>query len=203
MDLVNGHIYYGDPTQLGLLFRMDLNGANDSQIAGPLSNGDYLFNSISLDVPNGHIYYTDLNAHQIKRMNLDGSNQITLTNDAGLHPHGITLGAQGTLYWVGGLGQRLGTAKVDGVSNLNVRLVPLASDFAFGIDVLVPLHITSIALDSTTATISWKSGQPPYQLQQRTNLAEGTWENVGAPTTATQATNSLTAGPMFYRVQGN
>ena len=43
-------------------------------------------------------------------------------------------------------------------------------------------------------------GSGLYQLQQCTNLTSAAWQNVGAPTTATSATNII-SGTAFYRVQ--
>ncbi|HWQ90271.1 MAG TPA: hypothetical protein VN673_01275, partial [Clostridia bacterium] len=71
LDPVNRHIYYGDPTQMGVLFRMDFDGQNNIEIARTISTTDFAFNSIRLDVPNNHIYYIDTGTHEIRRMNLD------------------------------------------------------------------------------------------------------------------------------------
>jgi len=35
--------------------------------------------------------------------------------------------------------------------------------------------------------IQWTGGAPPYQLQSRTNLSDGTWQNLGLPTDQTNA----------------
>lgn len=64
-------------------------------------------------------------------------------------------------------------------------------------------QITSITAAAGTVTIKWEGGQPPYQVQRRPALTEGGWENLGAPTTANQATDAMGAAAMFYRVLGN
>jgi hypothetical protein len=199
LDLVNGHIYYGEPSLTGVLFRMDLDGQNNVEIARDIANVPYNFNAIALDVPNGHIYYTLLDANEIKRMDLDGSNQVTLLTDAGLLPHGITL-AGDRIYWVGGFGQRLGTAKLDGTTDVKLRLASHGSNFGFGVAALVQLRITNISLAGSNVNITWQGDAGPYQLQRRASLTQGDWENVGAPTTANQATDTITGDSMFYRV---
>jgi hypothetical protein len=37
-------------------------------------------------------------------------------------------------------------------------------------------------------------------LQRRGSVSTGSWEDVGAPTNDTQATDAIGVGPMFYRV---
>jgi hypothetical protein len=72
-------------------------------------------------------------------------------------------------------------------------------------DLNVPprLRIANIAVTGATVTVTWAGGQPPYQLQRRNNLTAGNWENVGDPTNATQATDAIGPGSMFYRVWSN
>lgn len=209
LDLSHGHIYFSDPTQNGRLFRMDMDGGNNIEIARDLAADSWRFNSIALDVPNGHIYYPDAGTHQIKRMNLDGSNQTVLLSDPGLNPYGIALGPDNSMYWVGGVGQRVGTASIDGISNVNLQLASTDTTTGFGIAVVyVPLVstdvvVTGFAVENSTVTISWEGGLPPYQLQRRASLTEGSWEDVGTATTATQATDTVTGAAMFYRVRTN
>jgi hypothetical protein len=64
-------------------------------------------------------------------------------------------------------------------------------------------EITGISVNGGNITISWQGGNPPYQLQRRGNVATGNWEDVGAPTNDTQATDAIGVGPMFYRVGSN
>jgi len=209
LDLSHGHIYFSDPTQNGRLFRMDMDGGNNIEIARDLAADSWRFNSIALDVPNGHIYYPDAGTHQIKRMNLDGSNQTVLLSDPGLNPYGIALGPDNSMYWVGGVGQRVGTASIDGISNVNLQLASTDTTTGFGMAVvyvpLVPTDVvvTGFAVENSTVTISWEGGLPPYQLQRRASLTEGAWEDVGTATTATQATDTVTGAAMFYRVRTN
>jgi WD40 repeat protein len=64
----------------------------------------------------------------------------------------------------------------------------------------MPLLITDISRANGQLILGWSGGSGRYQLQSATNLATGPWQNVGEPTTATAATNSV-AGTLFYRVQ--
>ena len=69
------------------------------------------------------------------------------------------------------------------------------------------LKITSVTKAASTAAVSWQSvTNRHYQVMSRTNLAAGTWQNVGGIFTPsgtnsqlldTTATNRL----RFYRVQ--
>ncbi|CAN5171314.1 hypothetical protein BH23VER1_BH23VER1_14510 [soil metagenome] len=207
LDLANGHIYFADPTQFGILFRSDLDGGNGVELARGLADDNWRFNSIALDVPNGHIYYTDAGTDEIKRMDLQGANQVNVLNDPGLNPYGVTLRSDSTMFWVGGLGQRLGTAATDGFSNVNLQVVSLDSSTAFGIAVMpapLPLtgfQITEITAGNSTVNIRWQGGTPPYQLVRSPSLTEGSWQGVGAPTMQTQATDTKGDPNMFYRVQ--
>ena len=65
-----------------------------------------------------------------------------------------------------------------------------------------PVKITASAIANGNFTIRWQGGSPPYQLQRRASLDSGTWENVGTTTTASEASDTLGAGPAFYRVTG-
>ena len=64
-------------------------------------------------------------------------------------------------------------------------------------------RITQVTVAGSTVTVNWTGGQPPYQLQRRSNVASGTWADVGGPTNSTQATDTLGPGTMFYRVGSN
>jgi hypothetical protein len=61
-----------------------------------------------------------------------------------------------------------------------------------------------LAIDSGVVHLSW-SGAPgrTYQVQRRSSLSSGSWEDVGAPTTATESTDTISTGSMFYRVVAN
>jgi hypothetical protein len=65
---------------------------------------------------------------------------------------------------------------------------------------------TSTTFSNNVVTISWSAiPGPHYQVQYRTNLALGSWQNLGAPFVGTNTllsvTDALTNNPMrFYRV---
>jgi hypothetical protein len=50
--------------------------------------------------------------------------------------------------------------------------------------------------------LSWSGGQPPYQVQTAGNLAEPSWQNLGAPVTTNTLLLSPSNSAAFYRVQG-
>lgn len=207
LDRLRNHIYFADPTQNGRLFRMNMDGGNRIEVAGNLAAEDWRFNAMTIDALNGYIYYPDAGTHEIKRMNLDGSNQIPLLIDLGLMPYGIALGPNDMMYWVGGSGQRVGAAATDGLSNVNLYLGIPDTATGFGIAAVYapelpePMTVTDISLADGAVTITWTGGLPPYQLQRRAHLTEGNWEDVGSATMFPQATDAVTDGAMFYRVE--
>ena len=66
--------------------------------------------------------------------------------------------------------------------------------------VLKPL-ITNVARSGGNAVANWTYGAPPYQLQFKTNLTDLVWNNLGAPTSATNATVPMQSNTGFIRVQ--
>ena len=98
----------------------------------------------------------------------------------------------------------------DGETQGAVTAVDISPDgklFAYGrgdgtlVLARMPLWVESIARANSAITLNWQGGSGLYQLQQRTNLTQGTWQNVGSPTTATAATNGIGSSAIFYRVQ--
>jgi WD40 repeat protein len=64
----------------------------------------------------------------------------------------------------------------------------------------MPLLFTDISRTNGQLILGWSGGSGLYQLQSTANVATGPWQNVGEPTTATAATNSVSA-TVFYRLQ--
>ncbi|HNQ74649.1 MAG TPA: hypothetical protein PKN95_13745 [Verrucomicrobiota bacterium] len=71
------------------------------------------------------------------------------------------------------------------------------------VNIIPGLRITSITTSNNNVTIKWEGGQPPYQLQRRSALDGGTWEDVGGTTNGTEASDTMGTGSMFYRIRGN
>jgi len=63
-----------------------------------------------------------------------------------------------------------------------------------------PLEISGARIESGQIVIQWTGGEGPYQLQRRTSLTTGNWENVGQPTAGTSALDATDAPVRFYRV---
>ncbi len=88
-----------------------------------------------------------------------------------------------------------------------LAMSPKGDVFAYGrqdgkvVVARVPLFITDARFGTSGFSLEWSGGSGQYQLQQRTNLDTGTWENVGAPTTATGITNNVSGYSLFYQVQ--
>ena len=62
-----------------------------------------------------------------------------------------------------------------------------------------PLQITGARLAGGNLLLSWEGGRPTYQLQTRASL-DAPWQNLGQPTSATNATVALDAAHALYRV---
>ncbi|MBE0542591.1 MAG: DUF5050 domain-containing protein [Verrucomicrobia bacterium] len=202
LDLANGQIYFNDPTQMGVLFRMDFSGLNAVELARNISTIDsWHFNTVSLDVANNNIYYADAGTHEIKRMDLAGTNPALILVDPVAIPFGVAHGPGNTLYWVA-RAQRLASANIDGAnytpSIIGTGLTP------FGIAIhstpLPRVEITAIRVAGSVVTITWEGGVGPFQLQRRASLMTGQWENVGDPTTAREVTDSVSSEQMFYQI---
>lgn len=64
-----------------------------------------------------------------------------------------------------------------------------------------PIALAAL-LDGTTLVLNWSGGVAPYQVQMTTNTTETLWQNIGAATTATNATMFPTNTAAFYRILG-
>jgi hypothetical protein len=73
---------------------------------------------------------------------------------------------------------------------------------------LLPFNIISaIPQAGTKLALTWESvAGHTYQIQARTNLAAGSWSDVGSPVSAsgdtTSVTNTISSPVQFYRIQG-
>ena len=65
-----------------------------------------------------------------------------------------------------------------------------------------PLKIQSITRNGNNVTITWAGGNPPYQLQARSDLGAGSWSDVGTPTAAFSATVTIEGTARYFRVAG-
>jgi hypothetical protein len=62
-------------------------------------------------------------------------------------------------------------------------------------------RITSISQpDAGLVTVGWEGGEPPYQVQSSTDLANENWQNLGPRTNATRATRTVPGETQFFRV---
>jgi hypothetical protein len=66
----------------------------------------------------------------------------------------------------------------------------------------LPLWISSHSQADGSAFLSWIGSGTNYQVQQRTNLIDGTWQNVGEVITNKTAEVPLQCPNAFYRVIG-
>lgn len=64
----------------------------------------------------------------------------------------------------------------------------------------VPLVIAAPVLASGSLTVTWTGGRPPYQVQRRTDLGSGDWQNLGVPTAAKSVSLNPSGSVGFFRV---
>ena len=64
----------------------------------------------------------------------------------------------------------------------------------------MPLWISDVSLAGGQVIMRWHGGSGLYQVQASTSLLNGSWENVGIPTTNTSSTNTSSA-TVFLRVE--
>jgi hypothetical protein len=63
-------------------------------------------------------------------------------------------------------------------------------------------RITSIVRNGPNVVISWANGNPPFQVQFKTNLTDAVWNAIGLPTTNSTASVPILPGAGFIRVYG-
>jgi hypothetical protein len=102
-----------------------------------------------------------------------------LIDDVAIWRRVVTAQEDAAIYAAGSIGQDLGTLTTGGGSSITLGKPTVAG---------------------TTLTITW-NGSGTFQLQKRAALDSGAWQNVGAPTTANSATDTITGSTGFYRVQ--
>jgi hypothetical protein len=74
---------------------------------------------------------------------------------------------------------------------------------AEGNPILTPpasLNITRVQISEGNIQIEWEGGDSPFQVQSRTSLSEGFWENVGDPINETNYEEAIDAAMKFFQV---
>ena len=62
------------------------------------------------------------------------------------------------------------------------------------------LTITEVATSGGNFRLSWEGGTPPYQVQSRDSIGQGSWIDVDDPTSEMSFEESTTKMMQFYRV---
>jgi hypothetical protein len=66
-----------------------------------------------------------------------------------------------------------------------------------------PIAITGVRRQGNNLLLAWAGGLGPFQVQTRTNVTLGTWQNTGLQTNVRTSTIPIgAASPAFYRVAG-
>ncbi|MCL5099152.1 MAG: hypothetical protein M1608_16770 [Candidatus Omnitrophica bacterium] len=103
---------------------------------------------------------------------------------------------------VGGYGESpLFYAQGGGMSPNGDILAPLIGLQSFSLQPATAVLIKSIRREADKVVVEWYFGFRRYQLQQTVALGQA-WVDVGEPTTATSATNTISGNAAFFRVLG-
>jgi len=82
------------------------------------------------------------------------------------------------------------------------EILALAGPKAHGILApAIPIQ-ASIEIQTTNVMLSWNGGEGPYQLQRCGTLTNVSWQNIGTPTSATNALVPRTNAEGYFRVVG-
>ncbi|WP_430450746.1 DUF4347 domain-containing protein [Rhodopirellula europaea] len=189
VDLASGKIYWvEDGTEFNYVKRSDLNGSNVETLASIGTGGLDVFykpDDIELDLANGHIYWSDELTRKVERMDLDGSNRVTLfTQPGGLGSsvNGLVLDvANNTIYYSVSAGtDAIWRADLDG-GNRSVFMNSginepdgLAIDYATGTLFYTESPQAGIGLGaSLTNEAPVSFGFQPNEVVENTNTASG------------------------------
>jgi len=83
------------------------------------------------------------------------------------------------------------------------EIAALGGPKARGILVPAPPINLSVNLSSANVLLNWSGGESPFQVQKTSTLTNNVvWENVGSPTSNTNATVARTTNNAFFRVSG-
>jgi hypothetical protein len=63
--------------------------------------------------------------------------------------------------------------------------------------------IQSVGQVGNNLSFTWTGGTPPYQVQTSNTLADGSWTNVGAPTSGTSTTVAVSGSSGYFQVVGS
>jgi hypothetical protein len=97
-----------------------------------------------------------------------------------------------------------------GVIHLNYTVLfpgaPSSTNPAYGVmgvTMVPPIAITRVGRQGSNVSLTWSGGLGPFQVQTRTNIVLGAWQNVGAQTSVrTSSLPTSAVSPAFYRVAG-
>ena len=155
-------------------------------------------------LPDGTATFWDLQTNGIARVFPGWGEAVRFTPDGKLLLTITIFQNGGTLrFWRVSDGRLL--AEYNGLTGArSLDVSPDGKLFAYGGAALVlarmPLFFTEVSRAGHQLSLGWAGGSGLYQLQSTTNMIDGPWQNVGAPTASTAATNAVT-GTIFYRVQ--
>ena len=94
IDESSQHIYWVESNGGGAINRINFDGTGNTT----LTTYTYFPQRVALDLPNGHIYYSDMGHDIIRRTNLDGSSPTNIVGSQG--PSDVELDlANGFIYW--------------------------------------------------------------------------------------------------------
>jgi hypothetical protein len=120
VDFVQGKVYWTSTVGGQSIQRVNLDGTGFETL---VTTGLIVPEGITLDLPNGKMYWADQGPAKISRANLDGTGVEVLVTSGTVHPHDIGI-AGGKMYWTDSHTNDILRANVDGtgietLTNLN------------------------------------------------------------------------------------
>ena len=114
VDPQGNNIYWAQGTTGFDILKATTNGANQVGIYNANDGGTSIIIGLSLDVPDGKLYFTDVPNHLIESINLNGTGLQTIVQGVGV-PYGLSLDvAGGKMYWTDISGGKIMSANLDG-----------------------------------------------------------------------------------------
>ena len=126
VDHFSGHLYWAEQTTIK---RANLDGTDPTTVVTGISNAI----GLDLDLSRGHLYFTDYNAGNIYRTNLDGSAQTLILSESLIY--GLEIDSVSRhIYWTQGGGAGAGVYRSDIDGSPHSRVTSPCSAFTLGQD---------------------------------------------------------------------
>ena len=156
VDPVNQEIYYSDAVSYNGIRKSNLDGSNVQNVVN-YGGGDIQSIGLALDLTNSQIFFSRYNTDELRRVNLDGTNEQVLISGL-LNPQDVELDLNaGKIYWTSE--NYLQRANLDGSGLENLVAINGANwgadSLAIDTTMAAVPEPSSMVLVSSIATIAW------------------------------------------------